>query len=224
LDDQVGLSGRSAAIKASEGVAVVLGYPCLIATFGQRGAGSGGLAEDQWSCWASKRLDNSLGSTRSPADSIRGTSFLAASGVTQYGPSGSGVASKMSNHEDTLASLGRAEVSSVHHPVGPPIPEVFQAPDDGGHVPPGPVDSVLPSTWAGEEADRILDDHPSGLGFVNESEVLSDEALELEVVAAAASGESAAMRCSDGGVLAGESSDGEIGSSDLRACDVTDVS
>jgi len=130
----------------------------------------------------------------------------------------------MSDHEDALASLGRAEISSVHHPVRPPIPEVFQAPDDGGHVPSPSVDAILPSTWAGEEADRILDDHPAGLGFVNETEVLSDESLELEVVAAAGSSESAAMRCSNGGVLTRESSDGEVGSSDLRACDVTDVS
>jgi hypothetical protein len=54
--------------------------------------------------------------------------------------------------------------------------------------------------------------------------VLSDESLELEVVATTASGEPCSMRCSDGGVLTRESSDGEIGSSDLRACDVTDVS
>jgi len=130
----------------------------------------------------------------------------------------------MSDHEDALPSLGRAEMSCVHHPVRPPIPEVFQAPDDGGHVPSPSVDSVLPSTWAGEEADRVLDDHPAWLGLIDEAEVFSDETLELEVVAAALSGESCSVRCSDGSVLAGESSDGEVGSPDLRACDVTDVS
>jgi hypothetical protein len=129
----------------------------------------------------------------------------------------------MSDHEDSLASLGRAEVSRIHHPVRPPIPDVFQAPDDGGHVPSSSVDAA-PSTWALEEPDRVLDDHPSGAGAVNETEVLSDESLELEVVAAPASSEPCSMRCSDGGVLTREPSNGEVGSADLRACDVTDVS
>jgi hypothetical protein len=155
---------------------------------------------------------------------MRGISLLATLGVTQNLPCGSGVASKMSDHEDALPSLGAAEVSCVHHPVRPPIPDVFQTPDDGGHVPSPSIDAVLPSTWAGEEADRIFDDHPAGLGVIDETEVLSDESLELEVVAATTAGESWPMRCSDGGLLAGESSDGQIGSSDLRACDVTDVS
>ena len=118
---------------------------------------------------------------------MRGTSLAAIAGVTQYVPSGSGVTSKMSDHEDSLASLGRAEVSRIHHPVGPPIPEVFQAPDDGGHVPSGPVDSVLASTWAGEEPDRVFDDHPAWLGVVDETEVFANESLELEVVTAAGS-------------------------------------
>ena len=153
--------------------------------------------------------------TLTPADSMRGTSLVAISGVTQHGPSGSGVTSKMSDHEDSLASLGRAEMSCVHHAVGPPIPEVFQTPDDGGHVPSPTVDAVLPSTGAGAEADRVLADHPAGLSGVNAPEVLADKALELEVVATAGSGEAGAVRCSDGGVLAGESSDGEVGSSDV---------
>ena len=132
---------------------------------------------------------------RSPADMMRGTNFWANSAVTQHESSGSGVTSKMSDHEDSLPSLGRSEESRIHHPVGPPIPDVFQTPDDGGHVPSCSVDSVLPSLWAGEEPDRILDDHPSRAGAVDESEVLSDESLELEVVAAALTGEATSMRC-----------------------------
>ena len=43
--------------------------------------------------------------------------------------------SKMSNKEDTTASLGYSEVLSVKNSVGEPIPEFCQGPEDGTKVP-----------------------------------------------------------------------------------------
>ena len=79
----------------------------------------------------------------------------------------------MSDHEDASTSLG-ASVSPVHHPVGPPIPEVFQTMRDRGEV--------VPVVGA-EKSGRVLDDHPSGAGFVNDPLILTDESGELEEVA-----------------------------------------
>jgi hypothetical protein len=100
----------------------------------------------------------------------------------------------MSDHEDSLASLGRAEVSPVHHSIRPPIPEVPQDTEDGGCVPP-PV--------APEESGGVLDDHPAGLGVV-------EDPGELEEVPGSSSREAGAMRGGDGGVLAGEASCGDV--------------
>src|SRR5579872_6423491 len=43
--------------------------------------------------------------------------------------------SKMSDNEDTTASLGYSKVSSVQNPVGPPVPELSQRPEEGTKVP-----------------------------------------------------------------------------------------
>jgi hypothetical protein len=124
----------------------------------------------------------------------------------------------MSDHEDSLASLGRSEVSPVNHPVGPPIPEVFQTTDDRCHV-----SSVVGS----EKPGRVLDDHPAGLEVGDEPLVLTDESGELVEVSGPGAGETRSVGCSDGGVLAGESSAEDSGSwesGEMRSGDMADVS
>jgi hypothetical protein len=49
---------------------------------------------------------------------------------------GTSPVSKISDNEDTTASLGNSEVLSVQHSVGPPVPEFFQPSEDGRKVPP----------------------------------------------------------------------------------------
>jgi hypothetical protein len=121
----------------------------------------------------------------------------------------------MSDHDDSTASLGRAEVSCVDHSVADAVPAVNQTTEDGGHVP--PVVGLEETFW-------VLDDDPSGSGVVDESEVfVVEETDEVVVVAAALTGETGAMRCSDAGVLAGEAADEDIGVSKVSAVDVTDV-
>jgi hypothetical protein len=123
----------------------------------------------------------------------------------------------MSDHDDSTPSLGCAEVSPVHDPVGPPIPEVFQTTDDGGHV-------VSGLAGRGEKPFGILDDHPSGLGRINESEVLSEESGELVEEAGSSASEPETMRGGDGGVGAREASADERGAGEVRSEDVMDVS
>jgi len=131
----------------------------------------------------------------------------------------------MSDHEAALSfgwrasvSSGQVEVSPVHHPVVPPIPELFQTPNDGGHV----------SSGVGlEDAGRVLEDHPLGTSFCQEPLVLSDAPDELEVVVTSGPSEPEPLGSGDRCVLTGET-----GCPDLRASrlakiscgDVTDVS
>lgn len=100
----------------------------------------------------------------------RRSSLPAWSGETQHGACGSGVASKMSDNEDSTAFCGRSEVGPVDHPVGPPIPEFFQAHDDRCHV----------SALSGDEKSRrVLEENPSGAEAGDQAECVSDEAVEL---------------------------------------------
>jgi hypothetical protein len=59
----------------------------------------------------------------------------------------------MADNEHTLASLGQSEELSVKHSVGPPIPELAQAPEEGTKV---------PSSMARQDAGDVLPNHPSG--------------------------------------------------------------
>jgi hypothetical protein len=49
--------------------------------------------------------------------------------------SGTSPVTKISDNEDTTASLGNSEVLSVQDSVGPPVPEFSQRPKDGAKVP-----------------------------------------------------------------------------------------
>jgi hypothetical protein len=120
----------------------------------------------------------------------------------------------MSDHDDSLASLRRSALSPVHHPVGPPIPEFFQSQDDGCHVP--PVVGL-------EEPGGVLDDHPAGIGGVDEPLILVEESGELEVVAAALPAEAESVRGCNRGVLAGEPSNEAVDAAEICAVCVTDV-
>jgi hypothetical protein len=105
-------------------------------------------------------------------------------------------------------------VSPVDHSVRPPIPELFQTQDDGGHV---------PSSVGSEEPWRVFERHDGGLSVLCESEVLPEETRELVVEPAALSGESLPMRRSNGRVLAGETSDENVDASEVASCDMTDI-
>ena len=65
---------------------------------------------------------------------------------------GTAPVSKVSDNEHTAASLGHSEVLSVQHPVGPPIPELAQRPEEG---------TKIPSLSAGQDAGDVFPDNPS---------------------------------------------------------------
>jgi hypothetical protein len=121
----------------------------------------------------------------------------------------------MADHENSTASLGRAEASPVHHPEGPPIPEVFQSTEDGGCV---------PSLVTSEKPFGVLDDDPPGSGLVNEPEVLFEQTVELPEESGSSASEPRTMWSGDGRVLAGEPADSEVGVSQVGSADITDVS
>jgi len=121
----------------------------------------------------------------------------------------------MADHENSTASLGCAEVSPVHHPVGPPIPEVFQTTEDGGCV---------PSLVTSEKPFGVLDDDPPGSRFVDESEVLVEESVELPEETGASASEPSTVGCGDAGVLAREAADEDVGAVERGSGNVTDVS
>jgi hypothetical protein len=68
--------------------------------------------------------------------------------------------SKTCDNEDATTALGYSEVLSVQDPVGPPIPELFQLPQEGTEV---------PSSVRRQDARDILPDDPAGTEFVSES-------------------------------------------------------
>ena len=101
--------------------------------------------------------------------------------------------SKTCDNEDATTALGYSEVLSVQDPVGPPIPELFQRPEEGTKV---------PSSSRRQDARDIFPDDPAGTEFVSESK--KDEG---EV--AAGVGESFAQ-AGDGEGLARSSSDQKV--------------
>jgi hypothetical protein len=101
---------------------------------------------------------------------------------------GSGFGSKMADNEHAEPSLGQAEVLRVQAAVGPPIPELFQAPEDGSQVPSG---------VRRQESRHVLDENPAG------SEC-SEDAVELPPQTAASTFK-ARSATRNGNILAGES-------------------
>jgi len=91
---------------------------------------------------------------------------------------GTGPVSKTSDNEHTLASLGQAEVLSVKHAVGPPVPEFPQRPEDGAHVPP---------FVRRQKTGDILDQHPPGTSLLSDSRELEEESGSLSSQASTAS-------------------------------------
>jgi len=108
--------------------------------------------------------------------------------------------SRMCDNEDTLASLGHgarvavhANVLSVKDPVGPPIPEVFQPPEEG---------SKRPSSVLRQDTGDVLPHDPARRTCADQSEKLQREAT-------ARVGQSLS-ESSDGEGLAGCASDEEV--------------
>jgi hypothetical protein len=66
---------------------------------------------------------------------------------------GTSPVSKTSDNEHTAASLGHSEELSVKNPVGEPIPELAQHPEEGAKV---------PSSVAGQYAGDVLPNQPCG--------------------------------------------------------------
>jgi hypothetical protein len=75
---------------------------------------------------------------------------------------------------------------------------LFQTRDDCCHV-------SAPVTF--EKSVGILDDHPTWVGFFDQSEVLFEEPDKLEVESGSLTGESEPVRCGNACVLARESTD-----------------
>lgn len=135
------------------------------------------------SCAASPRSAESSasGSTRSRRSARRKIPD-AAFGLKQYFRR-SGAVSKMSDNDDTTASLGDSEVLSVQHSVGEAIPAFAQPPEDGTHppavechapaAPSSSGHSSVPSPFASAESSennvnwsaiRTIAGSPSGAG------------------------------------------------------------
>ena len=66
---------------------------------------------------------------------------------------GTSPVSKISDNEHTAASLGHSEVLSVKKPVGEPIPEDSQEPEEGSKIPP---------SVRRQDAGDVLPDQPAG--------------------------------------------------------------
>jgi hypothetical protein len=66
--------------------------------------------------------------------------------------------SKISDNEDATAPLWNSEVLSVKNPVGEPIPEFCQEPEEG---------TKIPSSVRRQDAGDILPNHPTGPDAAN---------------------------------------------------------
>jgi hypothetical protein len=113
------------------------------------------------------------------------------------------------------ASTGRGEESAVHHPVGPPIPEVLQPAGDRREI---------SAAGGGEEPGGVLDDDPAGsLGV--EAVGLAEDPVELPEQPGADPGQPPAVEGGPAGLLAGEPADDDVGSGSNQVLSdgVTDV-
>src|SRR4051794_24334293 len=79
---------------------------------------------------------------------------------------GTAPVSRMSDNEDATASLGDSEVLSVQDPVGPPVPEFPQRPEEG---------SKVPSSVRRQDAGDVLPDDPARAEASSQSEILQGQ-------------------------------------------------
>lgn len=101
--------------------------------------------------------------------------------------------SKISDNEHTAASLWNVEVLSVQDPVGPPIPEFFQPPEEG---------AKCPSSVRTKDAGDVLPNHPAGPHAIKKSKKLERERTARSIHACSESG--------DAEILAGRSADKKV--------------
>jgi hypothetical protein len=66
--------------------------------------------------------------------------------------SGTSLVSKTSDNKHSTPSLGDSEKLSVHDPIGPPVPELFQPPEEGAKI---------PSSVARQDTGHVFPDNPS---------------------------------------------------------------
>lgn len=148
----------------------------------------------------------SVGSGVSDPSVTRLNNLCAWSGETQDLSCGEGVSTTMSDNDDAGTLLGTSETARVHHPEGPPIPELFQCTEDS---------CVVSPFVETEQSGRVLKDHPSCASFVDKSQVFVDESVEFPEKSRVVSCESLASALSDGEVLARESSANNVGCSQV---------
>jgi hypothetical protein len=74
--------------------------------------------------------------------------------------------SSMSDNKHTAAALGHAEELSVKNPVGEPIPELCQHPEEGRKV---------PSSSTRQNSGDVLPDHPTGANSASQRAKLKHE-------------------------------------------------
>ena len=137
---------------------------------------------------------------RSAASSIAGSFFprfsarrripAHAFGLKEYRSGTARLGSSTSDNEHALPSLGQSEVLSVQHPVGEPIPEFCQRPEEG---------SQRPSSVRRQDTGDVFPDHPARAKYADQSAEVQREGATVAFDSGAEAG--------DGEVLAGGSSD-----------------
>lgn len=159
-----------------------------------------------WPCAASSVSARLKGPGRSrPRFSARRRMPAAAFGLKKN-LGGTSRVSKTADNEHTAASLGHAEVLSVEHPPGVPIPEFSQRPKDGSEVSPAVTR---------QKARDVLEENPTG-------SALSSEASELEEQSAPSSSQASTLS-SHAEVLAGEPSSEKVNCSNVLTLHRRDV-
>jgi hypothetical protein len=85
---------------------------------------------------------------------------------------GTSCVSKTSDNEHATPSLGYSEELSVQDPVGPPVPEFFQPPEEG---------SKRPSAVRTKDTGDVLPNHPAGPCSVKKAKKLKRELTTLAI-------------------------------------------
>jgi hypothetical protein len=93
---------------------------------------------------------------------------------------GTSPVSKISDSEDATPALGYSEVLSVQDSVGPPIPEFFQAPEEG---------SKVPSSARRQDSGHILPHHPAGACAASKSKKLKGQVATVVIQSTSESGD-----------------------------------
>jgi hypothetical protein len=73
---------------------------------------------------------------------------------------GTGLVCKTSDNEDSTTALGHSEKLSVQRPIGPPVPEFFQRPEEGAKV---------SSSITRQHSGDVLPDNPSRSETLNDA-------------------------------------------------------